>query len=198
MIPHEETVYIVSGYMRTGTSMMMKALEAGGLEAMQRESRDTFRQHFADEEYDPNEGGLYELEQADYHAPGFPLQFKGKLVKLLNAGTARMAVMPKIKIVYMRRDYEEIRQSFQAFFSQPLKISEEALTHVVEQNIASLENRKDVELVVFWYRDVVADPAKHFEILRSAGWPIEVGQAMGVVQPELARFKKEELTAGIV
>jgi len=40
-----DTLYVVSGFMRTGTSMMMRALEAGGMDASYRQSRETMRQH---------------------------------------------------------------------------------------------------------------------------------------------------------
>ena len=58
-------LYIVSGFMRTGTSMMMKALEAGGLEAAYQQSREAMRKRYADEHYDPNVGGRYELRRRD-------------------------------------------------------------------------------------------------------------------------------------
>lgn len=198
MITKEETVFMVSGYMRTGTSMMMRALEAGGLEVVARESRDDYRKKFADEYYDPNEGGLYELERKDYQAVGFPRAYKGKLIKCLMAGRANIAVVPKIKIVFMRRDFEEIRQSYQAFFDQDFAANEENFIKSVEINIEQLQNRKDCDLKVFWYRDVVADPRKHFEILKNDGWPIDVEKATAIVDPELCRFRKEILTHGIV
>ena len=74
----DKTLYVVSGFMRTGTSMMMKALEAGGLEACYRQSREEMRLRFADEHYDPNVGGLYELEREDYREKGFPRKYEGK------------------------------------------------------------------------------------------------------------------------
>ncbi len=194
----KETVYIVSGFMRTGTSMMMHALHEGGMDAVSRESRDAMRVKHADEFYDPNEGGLYEIEAKDAKLPDFPGQFKGRLIKVLNAGTMLMDVMPLIKIVYLRRDYEEARQSFQAFFDSPLVVSEEQYYANVERNIRNLKNRKDVEVTVMEYREVVNNPHKAFELLKENGWPIDVESAAKVVRPELYRFRKEKLVSGII
>jgi hypothetical protein len=198
MVKKEDTVFMVSGYMRTGTSMMMRALEAGGLEVVARESRDEYRKKFADEYYDPNEGGLYELERQDYKAFDFPLKYKGKLIKCLMAGKAHIAVVPKLKVVFMRRDFEEIRQSYQAFFDNELGAPKERLEALIKDSIEQLRNRKDCDLQVFWYRDVVENPKKYFEILKNDGWPIDVEKAAAIVNPELCRFRKEILTEGIV
>ena len=76
-------IYVVSGFMRTGTSMMMKALEAGGMDASYKQSRDVMKDHYADEYYNPNIGGLYELEKQDYQKWDFPRDYEGKLIKAL-------------------------------------------------------------------------------------------------------------------
>ncbi len=193
----QEPVYIISGFMRTGTSMMMKALEVGGLETVKRQSREDMRIRYKDEFYDPNEGGLYELETADYQKKGFPKEFKGKLVKVLNAGNASMSVCLK-KIIYMRRDPEEIRQSYQAFFDKELTRKKEDLEQIFINNIELLENRKDVDLITLWYRDVINNPRKSFQLIKDNGWPIDVDKCVEVVNPELYRFRKENLIEGII
>lgn len=204
----DKTLYVVSGFMRTGTSMMMKALEAGGLDAEYQQSRDVMKARFADEHYDPNIGGLYELERKDYLSPGFPKQYEGKLIKALNmeyqneGGVVKsMKVMPNgIRVVFMKRDPEEIRQSFDAFFGRQLPEEQiETLAQRWETCIERIENRKDVlSLDVFWYRDVVRKPEKYFKKLKETGWPIDVKKAVSVVDPKYMRFKKEKLTKGVI
>lgn len=192
----KETVYIVSGYMRTGTSMMMKALESGGMETFYRKSRDDFRKGFADENYDPNTGGLYEIERKDV-TDDFPEKFKGKLIKCLMDGLHKVQVMPKIKVVFMRRDFEEIRQSYQAFFSNPLQLDEKKFIDKTERAISMLLNRKDVELTILNYRDVIKNPMIQFTKLYNNEWPINPIECSKVVNPELYRFQKENLIKGI-
>ena len=157
----DNTLYVVSGFMRTGTSMMMKALEAGGLDAEYKQSREEMKSRFADEYYDPNIGGLYELERNDYKSRGFPKQYAGKLIKALNMAIPQMDVMPGgIRAVYMRRDTEEIRQSYDAFFGHQLQPQTVANLPIMQaQIIERIQNRRDVlSMDVFWYKDVVQSP----------------------------------------
>jgi len=196
----DKTLYVVSGFMRTGTSMMMKALEAGGLETAYKQSREEMRLKFADEHYDPNIGGLYELERADYQEKGFPKKYAGKLIKALNMAIPGMDVMDdRIKVVYMRRDTEEIRQSYDAFFGHQLnKKVIENLQEIQSNIIERIKNRKDVlSINVFWFRNVINNPLKHFNILKQNGWNIDVEKAVEVVDPEYYRFRLENLTVGV-
>ena len=194
-----EVTYIVSGFMRTGTSMMMKALEAGGMKAEYKQSREEMRKRFADENYDPNIGGLYELERQDYKRLRFPAKYKGKLIKALNMGVPQMSPMPDgIRVVFMRRDEEEIRQSYQAFFGQELAMGNHFQKRM-DDIIAKIRNRKDLlSLDVFWYRDVIENPKKYFQILKKHNWNIDIEKAVSVINPKYYRFKKENLIKGII
>lgn len=87
-------VYVIGGFMRSGTSMMMRALEAGGMEACYRKSRDQMKARYADDQYDPNAGGLYELERRDYRRPDFPIGYEGKLIKCLQRGPRSRTMLP--------------------------------------------------------------------------------------------------------
>ena len=107
-------IYIVAGSQRTGTSMMMQALMAGGLQADFDPSRDQMNAQYGDEDYKPNAGGFYELRKDQYHAVGFPRAHEGKLIKVLNEGVLKIAPRSAgdpYRIVFMRRDAEEMRQS---------------------------------------------------------------------------------------
>lgn len=194
----KDTIYVVSGFMRTGTSMMMKALEAGGLKAEYKQSRNEMKNHFADENYDPNIGGLYELERNDYMEFGFPEKYKGKLIKGLNLSIPRMAVMSNgIRVVFMMRDPEEIRQSYEGFFGTPLQNIdhyERNMKNIIKQ----IKNRKDVlSIHIFQYREVLENPLKHFQILKDDGWAINPEECIKVIDSKYCRFKKEILTEGI-
>lgn len=193
-------LYVVSGFMRTGTSMMMRALEAGGLLAIYAKSREDMRRRYADDNYDPNEGGLYELEQEAYRKDDFPREYDGRLIKCLNTGVQQMAVMSGgIRVIFMRRDAEEVRQSYDAFFGQQLRFDPETFQHRMDLICERIANRRDVvSLTQLWYRDVVNDPAGTFWSLASSGWPIDPLKAIAVVKPELCRYRLEELEVGIV
>ena len=177
--------------------MMMRALEAGGLEAAYRADRDKMKNHYADEHYDPNIGGLYELERQDYRNPDFPRDFDGKLIKALNIGVPRMAVMKDgIRVVFMRRDKEEIRQSYDAFFGQQIQIDN--IDKQMERIIEKIKNRRDVlSCDVYWFREVINNPYEHFAELKRHRWPIDIDKATDMVDPKYCRFRLENLTVGI-
>lgn len=191
-------LYVVSGFMRTGTSMMMRALEAGGMETAYRADRDKMKNHYADEHYDPNIGGLYELERQDYKNPNFPKDFDGKLIKALNIGVPRMAVMQNgIRVIFMRRNKEEIRQSYGGFFDQQIQVDN--LDERMEKIKEVILNRRDViSFNEFWFREVIDNPYKHFQVLKDAGWPIDVDIASAIPDEKYYRFRLENLTVGIV
>ena len=53
-------LYVVSGFKRTGTSMMMHALIAGGLDGVYSEQRQHITDKIPEGEYNPNPNGFYE------------------------------------------------------------------------------------------------------------------------------------------
>jgi len=185
--------------MRTGTSMMMKALEAGGLEAEYQQSRDVMKNRHADEHYDPNIGGLYELRGADYKHPNFPRMYGNKLIKGLNQCVPSMKVMDGgIRVIFMRRDSEEIRQSYNAFFSNHINIGEQFQNNL-DEVVKSIRNRKDViSCTELQYREIVEHPLEAFAQLKFAGWPINPKKAAKVVDPQYFRFRTENLEVGVM
>lgn len=192
-----EPVYVVSGFMRSGTSMMMKALEAGGMTAVYRQSRDEMKNRFADEHYDPNIGGLYELKRQDYLKPDFPRGYEGKLIKALRGGPGRMQVMPSILVLWMTRDAEEIRQSYMAFFGRS-DFTVEQIEQDCKRNLQMARNRRDTRVMEVSYRGVVEDPEGWFKRIHNFGFHIDEVKAAAVVSDEWLRYRREELEVGIV
>lgn len=192
----DETIYIVSGYMRTGTSMMMKALEAGGMKPVFSDSREKMNERFGDKHYKPNPQGFYELSKEELKIPRFPLNHKGKLVKLL-WGIVWKFPVHDYKVVFMMRNPEEIRQSYEAGFGGQPPDSHKSYKEIMKDTINVLENRRDTIVDTFQFREVVADPLKHFKRLKKSGWPIDVKKAIKVIDPSQVRFKIEELDTGV-
>jgi hypothetical protein len=101
-----DVITIVSGLPRSGTSMMMRMLAAGGMEAL----TDEIRQ--ADED---NPKGYFELErvkQIKEDASWLP-DARGKVVKMISALLVHLPRTQTYKIVFMRRKMEEILASQQ-------------------------------------------------------------------------------------
>lgn len=192
------TTYIVSGYMRSGTSVMMKALVAGGLEAVWDTKRDQkMIDPNSDEQYRVNES-LYELADADYARPGFPNQYQGKLIKVL-WGWALLMSPGDYRVVFMLREPEEIRQSYRgAFGGRPHPLwGSDFYRWAMASTIRALHRRHDVQITLIWLRRLIDDPLGQFQRLREQGWPIEVFAAAETIDPELYRYRAEELEVGI-
>ena len=183
--------------------MMMDALTAGGLESAFDPDREKLNDKYGDENYKPNPNGFYELSRKEYKDDFFPLPFEGKLVKCLMGGLTGFPVN-EYKTVFMRRNREEIRQSFEAFF-QPKDKGADRMRYFMENKfealtskaLALLRNRKDTEVTEIWYRDVVRHPLQVFEYTQSKGFPIDPVAAANTVDPSLCRFKEEKLVKGL-
>ena len=130
--------YIVSGYMRTGTSMMMRALEAGGMETAWSKKRDN---NFSGVSYVANQGGMYELDEKEIYSPGFPTPYEGKVIKLLST-KVRILKPGKYLIVFMRRDADEILASYKkAMNGEEPPLIEKSINEDAEDTIEWLSNR---------------------------------------------------------
>lgn len=179
---------------------MVAALVAGGMTAAYSDERNQLAQAHADEHYHPNKSGLYEVPLKEYGGIDFPLAYQDRCIKVMLWGLDGLAVNPDgYRIVIMRRDPEEIRQSYEAFLGHPLRhpwMSEYDAR--IERAELMLRNRDDVHrAVTVNYSDLVGYPENEFNWLKRDGWPIHAGKAAATIDPKQYRFRKELLTAGI-
>jgi len=193
-------IYVVSGYMRTGTSMMMQALTAGGLKAVFEETRnDIVTARYSDKHYHPNQQGIYELHlRTMLKLFQEPALIEGKLVKCLSGGIVHLGAW-KWKLVFMERSYEEIRQSCLAFFGGANQVgTEDDFKKRMKFAQDLMDVRSDMEWIKLQYRDVVANPRKTFQLLKDQGWPIDVSKAAEIPRKSKVRYRFENLQVGIV
>lgn len=193
-------IYVVTGYMRSGTSMMMQCLSAGGLSPVIDARREAMNEVRGDAHYKPNRHGFFEPSMSDFQNLDFPTQYAGRLIKILRPGVALMRPHPGgYYVVVMRRNKEEISQSYHAFFGK--KLFDPYFNNYesfMEWIGANLRNRRDVVTHrVLWYRDVVDDPIGAFSLLKNDGWPIDVDACASQVDEKECRFRLENLTVGI-
>lgn len=179
---------------------MAKALDVAGLSVVRSASRDGFNNNHSDGFYRPNPDSLYEIEPALMRKPGFPLEYEGKVLKVVVPFLHRLAINPSgYRVVFMRRDPREIVESYMAAFgSDNYGLVEAVVIERVDYSLQYLRNRRDVnDVSEFWYRDILSAPLAAFQSLASDGWPIDPQVAATVVQPELCRFRREALPEGI-
>lgn len=153
----KDTNYIVSGLERSGTSMLMQILHAGGLPmAFDHESRP------AD---DDNPKGYFELEGGKIISKlmnrEFPLdQFKGTFIKITAYG---LKFLPpgKYKIIYSQRNIEEILDSMEKM----AKIKDDerdetrkVFTKLNDMIINQIDSREDIDVLHVSYNEIVKRP----------------------------------------
>lgn len=178
---------------------MMRALIAGGLDAAWSDVRNQMANSHADKHYHPNRDGLYEVALKEYADLDFPLKYQGKLIKVMLWGLDHLAVNPDgYRVVIMRRDLEEIRQSYEAFFGHPLRASWLGeYRERIQRAQRMLHNRSDVySTTVLNYRDLIDNPRSTFNELYDL-IEFDIDKAATTIDPSLYRFRREKLTVGI-
>ncbi len=181
-------VTIVSGLPRSGTSMMMKMLEAGGLTAL------TDRLREADTD---NPNGYYEFEPVKQTAEdaSWLERVDGKVVKMVYSLLRDLPSDREYRVVFMRRDMQEVLDSQRKMLERSQQVSD-----ISDETLAALFAR-ELEAFDKWSQ---AQPNFAFlqvsynELLKDCGSAVsQINQFLGgkldtramqeVVDPELYR-----------
>jgi len=156
---NEKTITIVSGLPRSGTSMMMMMLQAGGMDVL----TDNIRR--ADED---NPKGYYEFERVkeiEHDKTWLPLA-EGKAVKMISALLQHLPDDHHYKVIFMRRKMEEIlasqRQMLIRRGEDPDAVSDEKIAEVSRKHLQQVEDwlseQPHMEVLYVHYNDVLNDP----------------------------------------
>jgi hypothetical protein len=187
-----ETVTIVSGLPRSGTSMMMKMLEAGGLEPL----TDNIRT--ADED---NPKGYYEFERVkDLEKDTEWLEgAKGRVVKVISMLLRHLPAGHRYKVVFMRRKMEEILASQRKMLirrgESPDRVSDEKMAQMFEKHLAKVEEwlaaQPNVDVLYVHYNDVLGDAAAcAVRVNEFLGSSLDERKMAGVVDEALYRQRR--------
>jgi len=184
--------YIVTGFARSGTSMMMRALYEGMEREVDMVVNDERKAKLNSGEHLPNHEYL-EPSLRDFETPEFPRFHEGKLLKCLMAGMHPLWPMRGgIHVVQMWRDPKLIRESWEkcTTMGPPPKWLPDGYMVRAAACSAMLRNRKDVlSHTDLYYPEVVAGPLGAFGKVREAGWPLtDMDSAVAVVEPTKMRM----------
>lgn len=156
MASSSEVITIVSGLPRSGTSMMMKMLEAGGLEPM----TDNIRKADVD-----NPKGYYEYEIVKKIAEdtSWLPDTRGKAFKMVAPLLLHLPKGFSYQIVFMRRDMTEMLQSQNKMLERlgtgDAAIPDEKIAGLFQQQLDRimpwLEARTDMRVLYVNYNDVM-------------------------------------------
>jgi len=160
--PNKKPIFIVSGLPRSGTSMMMKMFEAGGISP--------FIDHVRLPDED-NPKGYYELERVKQLAKDnkWMHEAKGKVVKVISMLLYHLPSMYEYKVVFMQRNMDEILASQTAMLVRNGKnnsvISDEELAEKFSRHLkdikAWLKQQQNIEVLYVSYNELLDDPHKN-------------------------------------
>lgn len=149
---------IVSGLPRSGTSLMMQVLQAGGIECQ------TDGQRAADED---NPEGYWEWEEIKRlpRDPGVIEKAAGKAVKVVAPLLTKLPARHHYKLIFMTRSIEEVVASQLAMLGRqgtPPPVTPEQLARVLEQHrqrvLAFARSCPQIDLLEVSYADLVTAP----------------------------------------
>ena len=182
-------VTIVSGLPRSGTSMMMRVMEAGGVPPLV----DHLRQPNPD-----NPGGYYEFERVKMlkEDSSWVGDAKGMAVKVIYKLVADLPTSESYRIVFMQRDLEEVLRSQETMMRRdgldPDTIGRDTLLQLFQTEVFTFrrwaEVQKNIRIFYADYRQIIDDPeAAMGEIAAFLESDLDIKAMAEVVNPDLYR-----------
>jgi len=183
-------VVVVSGLPRSGTSMVMRMLSAGGVPVV------TDGERSADED---NPLGYFELEQVkalgEGERPAWLAGARGKAVKVISFLLDRLPRGYDYRVVFLDRSLAEVLASQRTMLArrgETSTSSDERMTELFEEHLRTVRRllREDSRFLAIDvpYAGVIADPAgQAARIARFVGLPADASLMAAAVDPSLYR-----------
>ncbi len=185
----DESVIIVSGLPRSGTSMMMQMIDKGGVPALIDEIR------VAD---DDNPKGYYEFEpvKKTKEDASWVNDAPGKVVKMVHLLLLDLPDGFNYRVVFMRRELDEVIKSQNIMLERSQKgggdISEDMLKKIFLQQIEKVynfvESKPNFEMLEMSYNNLLKEPAPAIASINEfLGGQLNTDAMHAVVDPSLYR-----------
>lgn len=185
-------IIVVSGLPRSGTSMMMKMLDAAGIPVLTDEIRE------ADED---NLRGYYEDERAkSLHKDNTWIkEAEGKVVKVISYQLPNLPPDHQYMILFMERRIEEVLSSQRKMIERrgepqddvPDEVMAAIFVKHLEDTAEWLSNQSNIKTLYLSYNETLEDPEKTSEkVSEFLGRPLDIEKMMQVVDPKLYRQRK--------
>ncbi|HLC83749.1 MAG TPA: sulfotransferase domain-containing protein, partial [Bacteroidia bacterium] len=188
------TITIVSGMPRSGTSMMMQMLQAGGLDIL----TDNVR---ANDENNPK--GYLEYQKVKSLASDNSWVHEGqnKVIKVIAQLLQHLPSSYQYKVIFMEREMEEIIQSQQIMLGKKADVDKKIYPTVLadtfkkqlEKTRSWIKTHPQFEVTYVFYTDVINNPTEVAENL--AGFldaDLNIEAMAEIVDESLYRNKKNE------
>lgn len=181
-------VYVVSGLPRSGTSMVMRMLAAGGLPVLE----DGRREADAD-----NPRGYFELEAAkgSERDASWVRAAPGKVVKVISYLLRHLPADLEYRVVFLRRDLDQVVRSQRAMLhrlgASQGQSDEKARTELAE-HLVDVETWLETAAHMRWcgvgHARVLAGPRHEAErMARFFDAPLDIDAMAAAVEPDLWR-----------
>ncbi len=190
---------VVSGFPRSGTSMMMRALVEGGVRPFY---SNALEKELQDSNPGANKYGFYEVGEEMYMRFQFTAALPSNCcVKIMARGLPILSPGKHWDVIYMRRTPSEIKESYEKAFPNDLfeKHFRDWPNHywaLMEPIKHLMEMRPDVNIVELWYGDVIKNPQKEFSKLVASGMEFDLMKACDTVDPTQHRIRHGNLHNG--
>jgi len=190
----KQVIIVVSGLPRSGTSLMMKMLEAGGLPVMQDGIREADRD---------NPKGYYEFErvkQIDKGDTAWMAEAQGKVVKIISALLKHMPPEYEYRVIFMRRHMKEVLASQRKMLvhrgEDAEKMDDEKMGELFEKHMAQvfawLGQQPNVRYIQVHYNDLLAEPVAYArQVDEFLDGRLDEQKMIEMVDPKLYRNRKE-------
>jgi len=187
-----EPLIVVSGLPRSGTSMTMQMLEAGGLDI----ATDGIRKPGED-----NPKGYYEYERVkDLEKEtdkSYLKEFRGKTIKIISFLLKDLPETNNYKVVFMRRNLDEILASQTKMLKNRGEASESSNEEMLELYKNHLwkvnylmKHRPCFEFLDVNYKDVVENPRREAERISEFLGNLDVDKMTSAVDEKLYRNRR--------
>lgn len=190
-ISGKDTITIVSGLPRSGTSMMMQALQKGGMEPYTDSNRE------ADSD---NPRGYYEHEKATQLAKdkSWMPEARGKAVKIVAQLLSQLPKEEHYRIIFMDRDLREVIQSqnimLERLGRQGGKLTDAKMISTLDRQVHAIENmmasHDNIDVLFVDYADALGDPkGTSKRIHQFLGGELDESGMASAIDPSLRRQK---------
>ena len=182
-------IYIVTGDSpRCGSSMMMRALEAGGIENAYNPECTLLGASIMD-------GDIRELSVPEVMIGGFPdpALYDGKVMKLFPPPWMPLTAIIEgdYRIIWLQRDMNLRWESYSRQQGRGERIAAVAFTMrdlAVQTAYPFMIARPDVSMITMAYDAIVDNPLESFQSMASEGWPIDPKKAAAIVNPRRRHY----------
>jgi len=184
-------IVVVSGLPRSGTSMAMQMLAAGGYpvitDGVRTADEDNPKGYFEEER-------VKELHRDDFDR-GWVRDTRGKAIKIISFLLRYLPSNNNYKVIFMRRELDEVLASQTKMLErrqEPNDTSDEQMLALWKDHLWKvnymLKHAPHMEFIEIVYGDAIGDPMREVTRIRDfLGYDLKLGDMAAVVDPSLYR-----------